>query len=92
MADERRDEERVPTFRQVELVTKGALGEASFPIILRDSGGAGIGGVYVGQGDFLPQGDAVLRDVEGDDRVVQVIWTKKVADYVFIVGLEVGAA
>lgn len=91
MTDERRDEERSPTFRHVELITTGPAGQASFPIILRDTGSAGIGGVYVGQDAFTPLGDATLRDAGGGDRTVRVIWTKKLADYVHIVGLEVAA-
>ena len=62
--------------------------EISFPLILRDSGGDGLGGVYVGQGEFAPDGDAVLRDREADDRRVRIVWTKKIADYVHMVGLE----
>ena len=89
MADDRRDEQRSPTFRQVELVASGPEGDISFPIILRDSGRAGIGGVYVGQDPFMPRGDAELRDPDGGRRAVRVIWTKKLADFVHIVGLEV---
>lgn len=92
MTEERRDEDRAPTFRQAELVTEGPEGDASYPIILRDAGRAGIGGVYVGHGPFIPKGDATLRDAIGGDRVVRVIWTKKLADYVHIVGLEIGGS
>ncbi len=89
MNDERRDEERSHTFRSVELVTgEPGGGEASFPLILRDSGGDGLGGVYVGQDDFAPEGDAILRDREAGDRRVHIVWTKKIADYVHMVGLE----
>ncbi len=89
MNDERRDEARSHTFSSVELVTVGPGGiEASFPLILRDSGGTGLGGVYVGQEVFAPEGDAVLRDPEADDRQVRIAWTKKVADYLHMVGLE----
>ena len=89
MDDDRRDEQRSPTFRPVELVVTGPEGDVSCPIILRDSGRAGIGGVYVGQDPFMPRGDAALRDPEGGRRLVRLGWTKKVADFVHIVGLEV---
>ena len=89
MNDDRRNGEREPTFRQVELVTTGPGGQASFPIILRDAGEAGLGGVYVGQDAFTPKGSAELRDEDGGDRAVRVIWTRKLAEYVHIVGFEV---
>jgi hypothetical protein len=92
MDDERRDGQREPTFRQAELVTTGSEGEASFPIILRDAGLAGIGGVYVGQDPFTPEGAAELRDADGGNQMVRVIWTRKLAEYVHIVGLEVATA
>lgn len=89
MTEERRGDERSPSFRNVELITQGPEGAASFPIILRDTGGTGVGGVYVGQNAFTPRGDATLRDAKGGDRTVRVIWTRKLADYVHMVGLEV---
>jgi hypothetical protein len=89
MDDERRDEARAASFRQVELVTTGPEGEVSFPIILRDAGRSGLGGVYVGQDEFNPRGDAELRDEQAGDRTVRVVWTRKLAEYVHIVGLEV---
>jgi len=89
MSDERRDEERSHTIRNVELVTVDRNGvETAFPLILRDSGGAGFGGVYVGQSEFAPEGEAMLRDEETGSRRVQIVWTTKVADYVHMVGLE----
>jgi len=92
MSDERRDEERSPTFKPADLVTNGSGREKSFPVILRDSGGDGIGAVYVGHDPFVPECDAVLRDSTGEDRNVRVVWSKKLAEYVHIVGLEVVAA
>jgi hypothetical protein len=89
MTDERRGDERSPSFTEVELITQGSEGETSFPIILRDTGGTGVGGVSVGQGAFAPRGDAILRDTASGDRPVRVVWTKKLAEYVHMVGLEV---
>jgi len=89
MNDDRRDQDREPTFRNVELVITGPSGiEFAFPVILRDSGEAGVGGVYVGQDLFIPEGDAVLKDDDGD-KAVRVVWTKKVAESVQMIGLEV---
>jgi hypothetical protein len=88
MNDERRDQAREPSFRNVELVIAGPSGiEVGFPVILRDSGRNGLGGVYVGQDLFIPEGDAVVKDDDSDTRV-RVVWTKKVAEYVQILGLE----
>jgi hypothetical protein len=87
--DERRDQEREPNFRNVELVITGPSGiEVGFPVILRDAGRNGLGGVYVGQDLFIPEGDALLKD-EDADKMVRVVWTKKVAEYVQILGLEI---
>ena len=89
MNDERRDEERSHTFRTVEMVTSDPDGtETAYPLILRDAGDIGLGGIYVGQDMFAPEGDAMLRDEEAGDRRVRIVWTKKVADYVHMVGLE----
>ena len=90
MNDERRDADRSPTFRNVELITTGATGdEVVYPIILRDSGESGLGGVYVGQDPFAPEGTATLRDSEGRERDVRIVWTKEVADFLHMVGLEI---
>ena len=89
MNAERRDAARGPTFRSVELVIADPQGnETSYPIILRDSGGSGLGGVYVGQDRFSPVGSGILRDTEGEERSIRIVWTKKVADSVHMVGFE----
>ncbi|MBD3870483.1 MAG: hypothetical protein IFJ97_03900 [Acidobacteria bacterium] len=70
MSDERRDDDRSPNFRSVELVTtNGAGNEKAYPVTLRTF---------------------VLRDEEEDeDCRVRIVWTKRVADYVQMLGLEV---
>ena len=91
MSDERRDDDRSPDFRNVELVTTNSGGnEKSFPVTLRDTSGSGLGGMYVGQETLSPSATFVLRDdsEEGDQRV-RIVWTKRVADYVQMLGLEV---
>jgi hypothetical protein len=45
--------------------------------------------MYVGQETLSPVGSFVLRDEEGEDRRVRIVWTKRVADYVQMLGLEV---
>lgn len=91
MSDERRDDERNPDFRNVELVTTNSGGnEKSYPVTLRDTSGRGLGGMYVGQDTLSPAGTFVLRDADvGADRRVRIVWTKRVADYVQMLGLEV---
>jgi hypothetical protein len=90
MSDERRDDERSPDFRNVELVTINSGGnEHKYPVTLRDTSDSGLGGMYVGQETLSPVGSFVLRDEEGEDRRVRIVWTKRVADYVQMLGLEV---
>ncbi len=91
MSDERRDDDRAPDFRSVELVTtNGAGNEKAFPVTLRDTSGSGLGGMYVGEEVLSPTATFVLRESEEDeDRRVRIVWTKRVADYVQMMGLEV---
>lgn len=91
MSDERRDDERSPDFRNVELVTTNSGGnEKRYPVTLRDTSGRGLGGMYVGQDTLSPAGTFVLRDAEaGADQRVRIVWTKRVAEYVQMLGLEV---
>ena len=52
MSDERRDDERSPDFRKVELVTINSGGnERAYPVTLRDTSDKGLGGMYVGMVD-----------------------------------------
>jgi hypothetical protein len=89
MSDERRDDDRAPDFRNVELVTVNNGGnEKTYPVTLRDTSGNGLGGMYVGQDTLSPSATFVLRDAATDDRRVRVVWTKRVAEYVQMLGLE----
>ena len=89
MSDERRNDERSPDFRNVELVmTNGEGNETAYPVTLRDPSKTGLGGMYVGQETLNPTASFVLRDAEGDDRRVRIVWTRRVADYVQMLGLE----
>jgi len=91
MSDERRDDDRSPDFRNVELVTINNGGnERTYPVTLRDTSGSGLGGMYVGQDTLSPAASFVLRDAEeeGGQRV-RIVWTKRVAEYVQMLGLEV---
>jgi hypothetical protein len=91
MTDERRDDDRSPDFRSVELVTtNGAGNEKAYPVTLRDTSESGLGGMYVGDETLNPAATFVLRDVEDEeDRRVRIVWTKRVAEYVQMLGLEV---
>ena len=91
MSDERRDDDRSQDFRSVELVTTNGLGnEKTYPVTLRDSSDTGLGGMYVGEDALSPTANFVLRESEeGEDRRVRIVWTKRVADYVQMLGLEV---
>ena len=86
MEEERRSHNRVPEFRGVELIALSG-GERVFPIILRDSSGAGLGGLYVGKEPLDPDEDFLLREDGADDREVRVVWARRVAEYVQLLGL-----
>jgi hypothetical protein len=89
MTDERRDDDRSPDFRRVELIAVNSGNEKSYPVTLRDTSERGLGGMYVGQDTLSPAGTFVLRDAGAGDRRVRVVWSKRVADYVQMLGLEV---
>ena len=92
MTEERRGEERETSFRMVALIARDRDGnEREIPIMLRDVTGNGIGGVYVGEESLPMEDDFFLRDT--DERVwpVRIIWSKKVADYVTMLGLDLNA-
>jgi hypothetical protein len=91
MSDERRDDDRSPDFRSVELVTtNGAGNEKTYPVTLRDASGSGLGGMYVGEDVLSPAATFVLRESDEDEgRRVRIVWSKRVADYVQMLGLEV---
>lgn len=91
MDAERRSEERVAEFRAVDLIAAGG-GEQVFPIILRDSSGVGLGGLYVGKEPLDPDGDFLLREEGADDRQVRVVWTRRVAAYVQLLGLALSGS
>lgn len=89
MSDERRDDDRSPDFRNVELVTTNGEGnEKAYPVTLRDTSDTGLGGMYVGQETLSPAATFVLRDPATGDRRVRIVWTKRVAEYVHMLGLE----
>ena len=89
MSDERRDDGRSPDFRNVELVTTNGEGnERTYPMTLRDTSERGLGGMYVGQETLNPTASFVLRDAEGKNRRVRIVWARRGADYVQMLGLE----
>ena len=66
MSDERRDDDRSPDFRSVELVTINSGGnEKTYPVTLRDTSGNGLGGMYVGEDVLSPTATFVLRESRG---------------------------
>ena len=91
MVDERRENARDPNFLNVELVTTDSAGrEKAYPIILRDRSGNGLGAMYIGKEVIKPQGGFVLRG-DGDERDVRIVWTKQVADFVLMLGMEIAS-
>ncbi len=93
MSNERRDTARDPNFHNVELVTSDASGrERTYPVTLRDTSGAGLGAMYVGKEVLNPKNDYRLRDSGGEERKIRIVWTKQVADFVLMLGMEVAEA
>ncbi len=88
--DERRDLGRIPSFSYVKLVTTDAGGnEKILPMILRDRSGTGVGAMYIGKEVLNPAGVYILRDAEGGEKQVRLVWTRRVADYVQMLGLAI---
>ena len=93
MTSERRDSTRDPSFHSVELVTSDASGsERTYPVTLRDTSGKGLGAMYIGKEVLNPKNDFRLRDSRGGEQKVRIVWTKQVADFVLIMGMEVAEA
>ena len=92
MGDERREGARDPHFVSVELVTTDSEGRVkAYPIILRDRSWAGFGAMYVGKEVLSPSEHYVLRGA-GDECGVRIVWTKQIADFVLMLGMEVADA
>ena len=90
MSDERRELGRKPSFSYVKLITTDAGGgEKVLPLILRDHSSTGVGAMYIGKEVLSPSADYVLRDAEGVEKKVRLVWTKRVADYVQMLGMEI---
>jgi len=89
-SDEQRDNGRVPSFSYVKLVTTDSGGkEKALPMILRDRSGTGVGAMYIGKEVLNPAGEYILRDAEGHEEWVRLVWTRRVADYVQMLGLAI---
>lgn len=89
-SDERRDLGRVPSFSYVKLVTTDAGGnERVLPMILRDRSSTGVGAMYIGKEVLNPAGTYLLRDAEGTEQKVRLVWTRRVADFVQMLGLVI---
>ncbi len=89
MSDERRDQDRIPDFRTMKLVASDDSGvEKSYPVTLRNRSGTGLGALYVGKEVLNPEDDFLLKGGAGGDRRVRIIWTKQVAQFVLMLGME----
>jgi hypothetical protein len=89
MSDERRQDERFPNIRYVKLVAPQPGGEEKlYPLILRDVSSTGLGGLFIGTEALDPEGEYLLRDPAGAERLIRIIWTRKVADLVHILGMR----
>jgi hypothetical protein len=92
MTEERRGKERHTSFRMVGLIARDRAGnQREIPIMLRDISGNGIGGVYVGEDPLQMEDEFFLKEADETVKPVRIMWTKKIADYVTMLGLELGA-
>jgi hypothetical protein len=91
MTDDRRGADRQASFRMVGLIARDRAGhEREIPIMLRDISGNGIGGVYVGEDPLQMEDEFFLREADDTVKPVRIIWTRKIADYVTLLGLDFG--
>lgn len=89
MNEEQRDQDRIPDFRTLKLVTFDDSGvEKSYPITLRNRSETGLGALYVGKEILNPKDDFMLKSGAGGDQKVRIIWTKQVAQFVLMLGME----
>jgi len=85
-----RDQARDPSFNNVELVTTDVSGrEKTYSLTLRDTSGRGLGAMYIGKEALNPKSDYRLRDSGGGEQKVHIVWTKQVADFVLMLGMEI---
>jgi hypothetical protein len=91
MNEERRDSQRYPSFSDVELIATDSSGsKTSLPVMLRDESDHGFGGVYIGPQMINIEDEYRLRQPDSDDlKTVKLAWVKKVAKYVYLLGIEV---
>lgn len=89
MNDDRRRDERWPNVRYVKLVElRPGAGEKVYPLILRDISSSGLGALFIGNRPLDPDGQYRLRDAEGSERPVRIVWIRQVADLVHILGMK----
>ena len=88
MVTERREQDRYPSFIQLDILVRDSEGkERTIPIMVRDESPNGIGGVYVGQ-DPPDIGDEFFLCADGGLRRIRLAWWKKIADYVLLLGFD----
>jgi hypothetical protein len=89
MNKERREMDRKPNFHALKLVSRDDSGrEKIYPVTLRDTSGTGLGAMYVGKEVLNPKDDFLLQGGDDGDRRVHIIWTRQVADFVLMLGME----
>jgi hypothetical protein len=90
MTDERREGERYPFFRRVGLIARDSGGnETEYAIMLRDASDRGLGGVYIGQDPIDNGRDFFLKEADDGVKKIRIVWTRRVAEYVSMLGFEI---
>jgi hypothetical protein len=89
MNDDRRRDERWPNIRYVKLVKDAPGGEEKlYPLILRDISSTGLGGLFIGSEPLDLEDSYRLRNAEGAERLIRIVWFKQVAELVYILGMQ----
>jgi|GEM_PF-6227998 len=85
MTIDKRVHERYPAFEVVKIRLTDAAGARTLSLLLRDRSKYGLGGVYVGQEELEMDLGYELEDGQ-EWRPMRLVWKKRVADFVSVVG------
>ena len=88
MDNEQRNRDRTPNFEIVDLVVERGGTEEVHSIMLRDESPRGLGGVFIGHEPPNPENACFLQGPDGSRTPTRIVWVRKVADHVTLIGME----
>lgn len=89
MDEDRRREERKPSFEIVEVTLCDRAGsERTFPLMVRDRSEGGLGGVYVSSLALDRQARYRVEEADGSATEMVLKWIQPVAGNVFVLGFQ----